>query len=75
MEESGSNQIDSTLRKMILNSVQEGDLSKIQLNLEKYNLDITALKDVQKRQNAFFSAFIFDIGLFAPFLSNKSQIS
>ena len=56
MEESGSNQIDSTLRKMILNSVQEGDLSKIQLNLEKYNLDITALKDVQKRQNAFFSA-------------------
>ena len=56
MEESRSNQIDSTLCKMILNSVQEGDLSKIQSNLEKYNLDIKALKDIQTDQNAFFSA-------------------
>ena len=56
MEESGSNRIDSTLSKMILNSVQEGDLSKFQQNLEKYNLDIKALEDVQTKQNAFFSA-------------------
>ena len=56
MDESASNQIDPTLSKMILNSVQEGDLSKIQSNLEKYNLDITVLKDRQKDQNAFFAA-------------------
>jgi ankyrin repeat protein len=41
---------------MILNSVQEGDLTKIQSNLEKYCIDVTALKDIQKNQNAFFSA-------------------
>ena len=56
MDESASNQIDPTLSKMILNSVQEGDLSKIQSNLEKYNLDISVLKDRQKDQNAFFAA-------------------
>jgi ankyrin repeat protein len=56
MEESGPTQIDPTLCKMILNSVQEGDLTKIQSNLEKYCIDVTALKDVQKNQNAFFSA-------------------
>ena len=56
MEESGPNQIDQTLCKMILNSVLEGDLSKIQSNLEKYNIDLKALKDIQKEQNAFFSA-------------------
>ena len=56
MEESGPNQIDPTLCKMILNSVQEGDLTKIQSNLEKYCIDVTALKDIQKNQNAFFSA-------------------
>jgi ankyrin repeat protein len=41
---------------MILNSVQEGDLTKIQSNLEKYCIDVTALIDIQKNQNAFFSA-------------------
>ena len=56
MEESGPTQLDPTLCKMILNSVQEGDLTKIQSNLEKYCIDVTALKDVQKNQNAFFSA-------------------
>ena len=56
MEESGPTQIDPTLCKMILNSVQEGDLTKIQSNLEKYCIDVTALKDIQKNQNAFFSA-------------------
>jgi len=56
MEESGQTQIDPTLCKMILNSVQEGDLNKIQSNIEKYCIDIKALKDIQKDQNAFFSA-------------------
>ena len=56
MEESGPTQIDPTLCKMILKSVQEGDLTKIQSNLEKYCIDVTALKDIQKNQNAFFSA-------------------
>ena len=56
MEERGPNQIDLTLCKMILNSVLEGQLSKIQTNLEKYNIDLKALKDIQNEQNAFFSA-------------------
>jgi ankyrin repeat protein len=56
MEESGPTQIDPTLCKMILNSVQEGDLTKIQSNLDKYCIDVTALKDIHKNQNAFFSA-------------------
>ena len=56
MEESGPTQVDQTLCKMILNSVEEGDLSKIQANLEKYSLDIKALKDTIKGQNAFFMA-------------------
>ena len=54
MEESGPTQIDPTLCKMILNSVLEGDLSKIQSNLEKYSIDLKALKDKQNEQNAFF---------------------
>ena len=56
MEEGGQNEIDPTLGKMILNSVQEGDLSKIQSNLDKYNIDIKALIDKQNGQNAFFAA-------------------
>ena len=56
MEQSGPAQVDQTLCKMILNSVEEGDLAKIQSNLEKYSLDIQALKDPIKDQNAFFMA-------------------
>jgi hypothetical protein len=41
---------------MILNSIEEGDLTKIQANLEKYSIDIKALKDPVKGQNAFFMA-------------------
>jgi ankyrin repeat protein len=41
---------------MILNSIEEGDLTKIQANLEKYSIDIKALKDPVKDQNAFFMA-------------------
>ena len=56
MEESGPTQVDPTLCKMILNSIEEGDLAKIQANLEKYSIDIKALKDPVKDQNAFFMA-------------------
>ena len=56
MEESGPTQVDPTLCKMILNSIEEGDLAKIQANLEKYSIDIQALKDPVKEQNAFFMA-------------------
>ena len=56
MEQSGPAQVDQTLCKIILNSVEEGDLVKIQSNLEKYSLDIQALKDPVKEQNAYFMA-------------------
>jgi len=56
MEEGGPTQVDPTLCKMILNSIEEGDLTKIQANLEKYSIDIKALKDPVKNQNAFFMA-------------------
>ena len=56
MEESGPTQVDPTLCKMILNSVEEGNLVTIQSNLEKYSIDIKALKDPIKGQNAFFMA-------------------
>jgi ankyrin repeat protein len=52
------NQIDSTLSKMILNSIQEGDLSVIKESISKDNLDIKLIKDVSKNQNAFFYAAI-----------------
>ena len=56
MEESGSNQIDPTLCKMILNSIEEGDVNKIQSNIDKYSIDIRALIDRQFNQNAYFKA-------------------
>ena len=51
-------QIDSTLSKMILNSIQEGDLSVIKESISKDNLDIKLIKDVSKNQNAYFYAAI-----------------
>ena len=61
MEQSGPAQVDQTLCKIILNSVEEGDLVKIQSNLEKYSLDIQALKDPVKEQNAYFMAALIFI--------------
>ena len=58
MEEGGSNKVDSTLIKMMLDTIQEGDLNKIQTDLETYNIDIKDLKDIQKDQNAFFYAAV-----------------
>lgn len=54
----GTSEIDSTLCKMILNSVQEGDLEIIKQNLEKHHVDIKSLKDSQKDQNAYFFAAV-----------------
>ena len=47
-------QIDSTLIKMILNSIREGDLSLIKSNIQQY--DMKLIKDTENGQNAFFSA-------------------
>ena len=51
-------QIDSTLSKMILKLIQEGDLSSIKENISKNNLDIKLIKDISNNQNAFFYAAI-----------------
>ena len=51
-----STQIDSTLVKMILSLIKEGDLAAIKNNISRYNLDIKLLKDIANEQNAFFFA-------------------
>ena len=51
-----SPQIDSTLVKMILTSIKEGDLTAIKNKLAQYNIDLRLLKDNQTEQNAFFFA-------------------
>ena len=51
-----SPQIDSTLVKMILTSIKEGDLTAIKNKLVQYNIDLRLLKDSQTEQNAFFFA-------------------
>lgn len=51
-----SPQIDSTLVKMILTSIKEGDLAAIKNKLAQYNIDLKLLKDSQTEQNAFFFA-------------------
>jgi ankyrin repeat protein len=47
-------QIDNTLIKIVLNSVQDGDLSVIKQNAIKFNLDMNLLVDKDSQQNAFF---------------------
>ena len=46
--------IDDTLIKMILNSVQDGDLEKIKANIMKFNINMNSLIDRVNQQNAFF---------------------
>ena len=55
MEYSSNSQIDGTLVKMVLNSVQDGDLATIKQNIYRYNLDMNLLIDKENQQNAFFS--------------------
>lgn len=52
----GTDQLDSTLVKIALNTVKEGDLQAIINCLNKYNFDAKLLKDQQYDQNAFFFA-------------------
>ena len=47
-------QIDNTLIKIVLNSVQDGDLSVIKQNAQKFNLDMNKLIEKENNQNAFF---------------------
>ena len=54
MNYSISHQLDSTTIKMILNSIQDGDLEKIKSNITKYNVNMNLLIDKENQQNAFF---------------------
>ena len=54
MNYSMSHQLDSTTIKMILNSIQDGDLEKIKSNIAKYNVNMNLLIDKENQQNAFF---------------------
>lgn len=56
MNYSMSHQLDSTTIKMILNSIQDGDLEKIKSNITKYNVNMNLLIDKENQQNAFFFA-------------------
>ena len=47
-------QIDSTIIKMILKSIEEGDINLIKSNISKYNLNMKILIDTENQQNAFF---------------------
>ena len=47
-------QIDNTLIKIVLNSVQDGDLSAIKQNVIKFNLNMNLLIEKDSQQNAFF---------------------
>ena len=52
-------QIDNTLIKIVLNSVQDGDLSVIKQNAQKFNLDMNKLIEKENNQNAcFFMALV-----------------
>ena len=46
--------MDDTLIKMILNSVQDGNLEKIKSNIIKFNVNMNTLIDRLNHQNAFF---------------------
>ena len=49
-------QIDSTLIKMILKSIEDGDIEVIKNYVSKYSLDLKMLIDQESEQNAFFFA-------------------
>lgn len=53
--------MDSTLIKIFLNTVKDGNLSIIKADIEKYNFDVRHIKDSQYSQNAlFYAALIKD---------------
>ncbi len=54
-------QMDSTLVKIFLNTVKEGNLNNIITDIDKYGFDVKIIKDVQYSQNAlFYAALIKD---------------
>jgi hypothetical protein len=56
----GGYQLDTTLIKIFLNSVKEGNLQSIKNDIEKYNFDVKAIKDSQYEQNALFYAALIN---------------
>jgi hypothetical protein len=53
--------LDTTLIKIFLNTVKEGDLQQIINEIEKYSFDVRYIKDSQYDQNAlFYAALIKD---------------
>lgn len=56
MKHQSGTQIDSTLVKMLLSSIKDGDLKVIKNSISKYSLDLKLLKDAQTDQNAYFYA-------------------
>ena len=54
MNFSMNHSIDNTIVKLILKSVQEGDLSTIQSNINKYRVNMNYIIDTDNQQNAFF---------------------
>lgn len=54
--ESSDPQYDPTLTKMILKSIQDGDIEIIKNYVSQYSVDLKLLKDNESGQNAFFFA-------------------
>ena len=48
--------LDSTLIKIFLNTVKEGNLDTIKNEIDKYNFDVRHIRDQQYQQNALFYA-------------------
>ena len=46
--------IDNTVVKLVLKSVQDGDLEEIQSNINKYKINMNFIIDKENQQNAFF---------------------
>lgn len=49
-------QLDTTLIKVFLGQVKEGNLDLIKIDIDKYRLDLRLVKDPALDQNALFSA-------------------
>ena len=46
--------IDNSVVKLVLKSVQDGDLEEIQSNINKYKINMNFIIDKENQQNAFF---------------------
>lgn len=51
-------QVDSTIIKLFLNSIKDGNLQGIKNSIEKYNFDVRVIKDAQYEQNVLFYAAV-----------------